>query len=94
MKMTWIALGLAIAATMPALANEAQTETSPIAEMSWEAIEQEARGQTVFFNAWGGSQPINSYLRWVAREVKSRYDITLNHVKVADIAETSQRLLA
>ncbi|WP_370643713.1 ABC transporter substrate-binding protein [Photobacterium sp. TLY01] len=94
MKMTWIALGLAIAAAMPALASEAQTDTPPITEMSWQAIEEQARGQTVFLNAWGGSQPINSYLRWVAREVKSRYDITLNHVKVADIAETTQRLLA
>ncbi|KDM91576.1 hypothetical protein EA58_11165 [Photobacterium galatheae] len=87
-----MALCLALAAT-PLMATE--TQDKPIVgEMSWHEIQQNARGQTVFFNAWGGSQPINSYLRWVAREVKSRYDITLNHVKVADIAETSQRLLA
>ncbi|UTM58903.1 ABC transporter substrate-binding protein [Photobacterium sp. CCB-ST2H9] len=75
------------------MASEAQNQPA-MSDMSWKDIQQRARGQTVFFNAWGGSQPINSYLRWVAREVKSRYDITLNHVKVADIAETSQRLLA
>ncbi|MDO6705461.1 ABC transporter substrate-binding protein [Photobacterium sp. 1_MG-2023] len=75
---------------MAAAAEQKQSASN----MSWQEIEQQARGQTVFFNAWGGSQPINSYLRWVAREVKSRYGITLNHVKVADIAETSQRLLA
>ncbi|WP_256549377.1 MULTISPECIES: ABC transporter substrate-binding protein [unclassified Photobacterium] len=92
MKLTWMALCLTLAAS-PLMASEAQNQPA-MSDMSWKDIQQRARGQTVFFNAWGGSQPINSYLRWVAREVKSRYDITLNHVKVADIAETSQRLLA
>lgn len=30
----------------------------------WKDIELKARGQTVFFHAWGGSQQINNYLRW------------------------------
>jgi putative thiamine transport system substrate-binding protein len=30
----------------------------------WSAIEAEARGQTVYFNAWAGSPQVNAYLAW------------------------------
>ncbi len=57
-------------------------------------IEQQADGQTVYFHAWGGSQEINRYLHWARKELKSRYNVTLNHVKVTDISETTTRLIA
>lgn len=60
----------------------------------WQAIEIKAKGQDVYLNAWGGSQEINDYLRWASSQVKQRYGITLHHVKVSDIAETTTRLLA
>ncbi|PKF76696.1 ABC transporter substrate-binding protein [Vibrio sp. vnigr-6D03] len=60
----------------------------------WKDIELKARGQTVFFHAWGGSQQINNYLRWADKELQRRYGVELKHVKVTDIAETSSRLLA
>ena len=28
----------------------------------WKAVEEAARGQTVYFNAWGGAQNINDYI--------------------------------
>ncbi len=65
-----------------------------VSAQSWEDITEKARGQTVYFHAWGGSQEINSYLRWSADLLKSRYGITLQHVKVTDIAETTTRLIA
>lgn len=61
---------------------------------SWQEIEQKAKGQTVYFNAWGGNQEINNYLRWTAQQLKQTYDINFQHVKVSDIAETTTRLLA
>lgn len=61
---------------------------------SWQQIEEKAQGQTVFFHAWGGSQEINDYLRWAGGELKTRYGVTLKHVKVTDIAETTTRLIA
>ncbi|KKD59654.1 hypothetical protein RN22_14490 [Grimontia sp. AD028] len=61
---------------------------------NWEKIEEGAQGQTVYFNAWGGSQEINAYLRWAGDELKERYGVTLQHVKVSDIAETVNRLVA
>ncbi|GLR73400.1 ABC transporter substrate-binding protein [Aliivibrio sifiae] len=61
---------------------------------TWKDIEQKAKGQTVYFHAWGGSQEINNYLRWADKELQRQYGVTLKHVKVADIAESTSRLIA
>jgi putative thiamine transport system substrate-binding protein len=58
----------------------------------WSATVQKARGQTVYFNAWAGSQNINAYLQWVAAEVKQRYGVQLEHVKISDTAEVVKRV--
>ncbi|MDF2152425.1 ABC transporter substrate-binding protein [Vibrio sp. CAU 1672] len=67
--------------------------TASLAE-DWQQIEQQADGQSVYFHAWGGSQEINRYIQWAGKELKSRYNVTLNHVKVTDISETTTRLIA
>lgn len=69
---------------------------APAAErsMSWEAIEQAARGQTIYFNAWAGSAAINSYIGWAGREVAQRYGVKLVHVKLSDTAVAVNRILA
>lgn len=61
---------------------------------TWKEVEQKAKGQTVYFHAWGGSQEINNYLRWADKELQRTYGVTLKHVKVGDIAESTSRLLA
>ena len=61
---------------------------------NWQHIVAKAKGQTVYFNAWGGSQEINEYLRWANQELQQQYGVTLKQVKVADISETVQRLVA
>ncbi|MGF1910689.1 ABC transporter substrate-binding protein [Vibrio kasasachensis] len=65
-----------------------------VAADGWQTVVDQSKGQTVYFHAWGGSQEINNYLRWVSNEVKQKYDITLKQVKVTDIAETTSRLIA
>jgi len=60
----------------------------------WPAIQRAARGQTVWFNAWAGSERINAYLQWAAAEVRERHGVTLRHVKVADTAEAVKRVRA
>ena len=62
--------------------------------VAWERIEQAARGQTVYFNAWAGSERINAYLQWAAGEIDKRFGIRLEHVKLADTAEVIQRVRA
>ncbi|EFO33115.1 protein YnjB [Roseibium sp. TrichSKD4] len=43
-----------------------------------------ARGQTVYFHAWGGEQRINAYIDWAAKEIEQRYGVTVEHVKVSE----------
>ncbi len=70
-----------------ALAAPLQAQTS-----AWQAIEKKARGQTVYFNAWAGSQNINAYLQWAGAEVQKRFGVTLSHVKITDTAEVVKRV--
>ncbi len=60
----------------------------------FDAVREAARGQTVYFNAWGGSTQINDYITWVAGEVDERFGIELVHVKLADTSEAVARVLA
>lgn len=62
------------------------------ASADWSKTEAEARGQTVFFNAWGGGEAINAYIGWVAQQVKARHGVELRHVKVTDAAEVVKRV--
>ena len=75
-----------------ALSSLAMTEDADLSD--WAALEQAARGETVYFNAWGGESRINSYLNWVAAQLKRRYDIDLQHVKVADTSEAVAKIIA
>ncbi|MEH0666199.1 ABC transporter substrate-binding protein [Vibrio scophthalmi] len=67
---------------------------SSLAADNWTQVVEKAKGQTVYFHAWGGSQEINNYLRWASSELERQYGVTLKHVKVTDIAETTTRLIA
>ncbi len=58
----------------------------------WAGVEAEARGQTVYFNAWAGSAAINDYIAWAGSELLKRYGVTLAHVKIADAAEVVRRV--
>ncbi len=60
----------------------------------WPATLRTARGQTVYFNAWAGSERINAYLQWAGVEVEKRYGVKLEHVKVSDTAEVVKRVRA
>jgi putative thiamine transport system substrate-binding protein len=61
---------------------------------NWKAIEEAARGQTVYFNAWGGAQNINDYIRWAGDEVEKRYGVKVNHVKLDDTANAVSAVVA
>lgn len=60
--------------------------------VNWSEIERKARGQTVVFNAWGGSERINAYLAWAGVEVQKQFGVTLQHVKVTDTADVVKRV--
>ncbi|WP_119393767.1 ABC transporter substrate-binding protein [Salinibius halmophilus] len=68
--------------------------TATLAGAQWQETLDAAKGQTVYFNAWGGSPLINEYIDWVGEQVEAQYDIELVHVKVGDIADSISRLLS
>ena len=61
---------------------------------AWQQTLAEAKGQRVYFNAWGGSPEINAYLGWAGQELERQYGVTLVQVKVDDIAQSVSQLLA
>jgi len=60
----------------------------------WTAVEKAARGQTVYFNAWGGAQNINDYIAWAGSEVEAKFGIRVVHVKLEDTANAVAKVLA
>ncbi len=60
----------------------------------WDATLAEARGQTVYWNAWGGDEQINAYIAWVGGVTAERYGVDLVHVKLTDTAEAVGRVVA
>lgn len=60
----------------------------------WDSVTEAARGQTVYWNAWGGDPRTNTYIDWVAEQVDERYGIDLEHVKVGDTGEAVTRVVA
>ena len=80
----------------PLMASVPLLLTSPLHanDASWQQTLLAARGQTVYFNAWGGSPEINAYLVWARQEIARQYQVELVQVKVDDIAQSVSQLLA
>ena len=80
----------ASALALATVAPRVQAQTN----VDWSRTEATARGQTVYFNAWGGSERSNAYLQWAAGELAQRHGIKLEHVKLSDTAELVRRVRA
>lgn len=60
----------------------------------WEAVLAEARGQTVYWHAWGGDPRINDFIARIGVEALARHGVTLEHVKLASTADAVARVRA
>jgi putative thiamine transport system substrate-binding protein len=60
----------------------------------WPQVASKARGQTVFFNAWAGDEKTNAFIAWAAGEMKTRYGVLVNHVRLKDTSEAVTRVVA
>lgn len=80
--------GLAMALTIFASAASAGDTDA------WQQTEATAKGQTVYFHAWGGEPRINAYIDWAASEVEARFGVTVKHVKVSETANTVTQIVA
>lgn len=83
----FLAASLAFATLAPAAAQTPDPT-------NWDVVLSAARGQTVYFHAWGGEPRINDYIAWAGRTVKERYGVSLVHVKVTDTANVVSKILA
>lgn len=81
-----LAAGLVSVLALPAAADPAPT--------SWDQALAQARGETVYFDAWGGSEQINAFIAWAAGRLQSDYGVTLKQVKLADTGDGVARVLA
>lgn len=59
----------------------------------WGSVLADAKGETVYFHAWGGEPRINDYLEWAGARVLERFGVRVVHVKVSDTAEVVSRIL-
>jgi putative thiamine transport system substrate-binding protein len=80
-----VAAALALAA-VPALADPDPAD--------WDAVLAEARGQTVWFNAWGGSAQANDFIAWAGARLAEDFGVTVEHVKLSDTADAVSRVIA
>jgi putative thiamine transport system substrate-binding protein len=62
--------------------------------VKWDAVLAEAKGQTVYFNAWGGAENVNAYIEWAAGEMAKLYGVKLVHVKLDDTANALAKVVA
>ncbi|MFC3179485.1 ABC transporter substrate-binding protein [Cypionkella sinensis] len=80
MKRSLLAL-LPLMFATPALADWAQTLEA-------------AKGQTVYFNAWGGDARTNAFIAWVGTQTEAQYGVKVEQVKLSDTAEAVTRVIA
>ena len=80
---------LLYAALGAAVPLHAEPENRP-----WPDLLARAKGQTVYWNAWGGDERTNAFIAWAGGEVKRRYGITIQQVKLKDTAEAVTRVIA
>lgn len=65
----------------------------PVAE-AWSAVQARARGQTVHFNAWAGSEATNAFIAWAGEQVLARHGVRVQHVRLKDTSEAVNRVVA
>jgi putative thiamine transport system substrate-binding protein len=53
-----------------------------------------ARGQTVYWNAWGGDPRTNAFIEWAGERTEELYGVAIEHVKLSDTGEAVARVVA
>jgi len=60
----------------------------------WQTTLDAARGQTVYWNAWGGDERTNAFIDWVGDQTQERYGVSITHVRLSDTAEAVTRVIS
>ncbi|HSH57374.1 MAG TPA: ABC transporter substrate-binding protein, partial [Halomonas sp.] len=86
-------LATALASVPLSLALAAPLAAGPDLD-DWQAISEEAHGQTVYWNAWGGDTRTNGYIAWVAERMAEAHGVEVVHVKLDDTSTAVSRVVA
>ena len=79
---------------LPLLALLATSLAAPAFADSWDDTLAAARGQTVYWNAWGGDERTNDFIAWASGQLEAQYGVTIRQVKLSDTAEAVTRVIA
>lgn len=60
----------------------------------WQQTLDAARGQTVYWNAWGGDARTNAFIVWVGEQTEALYDVSVEQAKLSDTAEAVTRVIS
>jgi putative spermidine/putrescine transport system substrate-binding protein len=91
----WLSVSAGVAALVSNCGNTTQTTASfDPKTASWDEILAAAKGTTVNWAMWGGSDKTNGYAdQWVANQLKTKYGITLNRVPLNDTVEAVNKVV-
>ncbi len=79
----------------PAASPDAATTSADVDLANWESVLAAARGQTVNWYMWGGSESINRFVdEFYGKALQERFGITLNRVPVADTVDVVNQILS
>ncbi len=68
--------------------------TTPAIADPWVDTLAAAKGQTVYWNAWGSDERTNAFIASVGEQALATYGVTLQQFKLTDTAEAVARVLA
>jgi putative thiamine transport system substrate-binding protein len=60
----------------------------------WRDVLTQARGQTVYWDAWAGDEKTNDFIGWVGRQVAACCGVTLREVPLQDTSEAVAQVIA
>ncbi len=60
----------------------------------WQETLDAARGQTVYWNAWGGDPRTNAFIEWAGDRTEDLHGVAIEHVKLSDTGEAVNRVIA
>ncbi|QCO55892.1 ABC transporter substrate-binding protein [Pseudorhodobacter turbinis] len=60
----------------------------------WQETLDKARGQTVYWNAWGGDARTNAFIAWVGAQTEAQYGVRVEQVKLTDTATAVTQVIS
>ncbi len=67
---------------------------APAGAEPWQQVLAQARGETVYFDAWAGDQKTNDFIAWAAKEVAACCAVTLRQVPLQDTSQAVAQVIA